>query len=97
MQVWEGEDQAVAAVGTFKETVRNTYRKLRPLGMRREQIGALLDALLRGSITEAGIEEMCQKSLTDQDAAELEELIRTTAVSTKRKTRSVFRIEAEAA
>jgi len=97
MEIWEGEDQAVAAVGTFKGEVRNIYRKLRPLGMRREQIETLLGALLHGSITEAGIEEMCQRSLTDEDAVELEEILRRTAVSTKRKSRSVFRPQIVAA
>jgi hypothetical protein len=95
--IWEGEDQAGVVVGMFKEAVRNTYRKLRPLGMRRDQIGTLLDALLRGSITEAGIEEVCQKSLTDEDAAELEEILQRTVVSAKRRPRSAFRLHTGAA
>jgi hypothetical protein len=95
--IWEGEEQAVVAVGMFKDEVRRTYRRLRPLGMKREQIEILLDALLRGSVTEAEIDEICQKSFSDQDAAELEEILqRANVVSTKRKARSALRPQTEA-
>jgi hypothetical protein len=93
---WEGEEQAAVAVGTFKDEVRRTYRRLRPLGMRREQVETLLEALLRGSITEAEIEEICQKqkSFTDQDAAELEEILERTTVSARQRARTAFRPQA---